>query len=455
MSLNLHPVEEFLIAASVPRDYSHASGTLQRANAILAAHPDVSASSIYAAAVLGDDAGVQRFLSLSPDHATARGGPYGWDALTYLCFSRYLRLDAARSAAFERAAAALLDGGADASTGWWEPTHQPNAVWESALYGAAGVAQHAGVTRLLLERGADPNDEETPYHVPETYDLAVLRVLLASGRLNAESMSTLLLRKADWHDTEGVRLLLEHGADPNRMTRWGFTALHQAIRRDNDLAKITLMFDHGADPRLLTTQENRSAASLAAQRGRGDVLALFDSRGFQIDLEGVERLLAVCARDDARAIEGEVARQPGVVSKLIADGGSLLSIFAGNDNAAGVGHLLDLGVPVDVFFLHGDGYFGIAPLSTALHVAVWRACHAAVALLLARGASVNRRDGSGRSALQLAIRACVDSYWSGRRSPRSVELLLAAGASVDGIVLPTGYDAIDGLLAPRLPQARP
>jgi hypothetical protein len=28
------------------------------------------------------------------------------------------------------------------------------------------VAHNADLTRLLLERGADPNDNETPYHAP-------------------------------------------------------------------------------------------------------------------------------------------------------------------------------------------------------------------------------------------------------------------------------------------------
>ena len=47
-----------------------------------------------------------------------------------------------------------------------EQNHQPAAEWESVIYGAAGVAKHPELTRLLLERGADPNDEETPYHAP-------------------------------------------------------------------------------------------------------------------------------------------------------------------------------------------------------------------------------------------------------------------------------------------------
>lgn len=59
---------------------------------------------------------------------------------------------------------------------------------------------------------------------------------------------------------------------------------------------------------------------------------------------------------------------------------------------------------------------------------------------------MNIPDGKGRTPLMLAVRACVDSYWTDRRSPQSVAALLAAGASKDGIQLPTGYDRIDSLL---------
>ena len=92
-------------------------GTLERADAILAAHPEIASSDIHSAAILGDDAAVRRFLELDPGNATAKGGPRGWDALTHLCFSKYLRLDRARSAGFVRAAQALLDAGASANTG--------------------------------------------------------------------------------------------------------------------------------------------------------------------------------------------------------------------------------------------------------------------------------------------------------------------------------------------------
>lgn len=79
---------------------------------------------------------------------------------THPCFSRYLCLDPARSDGFVRAAKALLDAGANANTGWYEADHQPQPEFESVLYGAAGIAHHAELTRLLLERGADANDDE-------------------------------------------------------------------------------------------------------------------------------------------------------------------------------------------------------------------------------------------------------------------------------------------------------
>jgi ankyrin repeat protein len=66
--------------------------------------------------------------------------------------------------------------------------------------------------------------------------------------------------------------------------------------------------------------------------------------------------------------------------------------------------------------------------------------------LIERGAPVDVPDAKGRTPLMLAVRACVDSYWKDCRSPESVAALLAAGASTDGIGLPTGYVEIDALL---------
>jgi hypothetical protein len=85
-SLN-DPVSAFIEAACSPR-HGHKSGTLDKAQMILAQYPHVATSSIYTAAILADEVTVRAFLAGGRTSATAKGGPLGWDALTYLCFSR-------------------------------------------------------------------------------------------------------------------------------------------------------------------------------------------------------------------------------------------------------------------------------------------------------------------------------------------------------------------------------
>jgi ankyrin repeat protein len=442
------PVAAFIEVACVPRHTSHGSGTLEHAEMILSRYPHIAASSIHAAAILADESAVRNFLSRDSNSAGAKGGPYGWDALTYLCFSRYLRLDRARSEAFVRTARALLDAGAGANTGWYEMIDHPNPrpIFESAIYGAAGIARHPELTFLLLERGADPNDEEAPYHVPEGYDNTVLKILLESGRLNNSSLACMLVRKTDWHDEEGLRLLLENGADPSTQPKFGDNALHHGLRRDNGLKVIELLLDYGADPALRSDRDGRSAIVIAARRGRGDVLHLFEQCRTPFALYGVDRLITACAKGDLESIERLVASEPHLVEELIREGGTLLAEFASNGNVDGLRCLLDLGVSPSALYREGDAYFDIAQNSTALHVAAWRAWPSAVKELIARGAPVNASDAKGRTALALSVKACVDSYWTGRRSPDSVAALLEAGASVAGIAIPSGYEEIDKLL---------
>jgi ankyrin repeat protein len=298
---------------------------------------------------------------------------------------------------------------------------------------------------LLLERGADPNDEETPYHVAETRNNDVLRVLLESNRLSTDSVTTLLVRKADWHDLEGMRLLLETGADPNRLTRWSYNALHQSVRRDNSMQMIELLIEHGADPSLPNGSDGRSATAIAARRGRGSAVALFQERG-AAPLVEVDALIAACALNEPGTIHARIAEHPDLRAQLIRQGGTLLAEFAGNGNAEGVRCLLDCGISPSALYREGDGYFGIATDSTALHVAAWRAWPAVVKELIARGTPIDALDGRGRTALQLAIKACVDSFWTARRSPESVAALLDAGASMVGVDLPSGYAEVDALL---------
>jgi len=280
--------------------------------------------------------------------------------------------------------------------------------------------------------------------VIETRDNTVLKILLESGKFNSRSLSTLLLRKCDWHDAAGLRVILEHGGDPGGKGTLGKTALHQSVLRDNDLEMIEMLLDHGADP-TAADRDGNSAIVVAARRGRARALDLFKSRGFPVRLSGVDELIAACACDQKEALI-KFATDEKIRQELIALGGTLLVEFSGVGNLAGVRNLLDLGVSVNAPHGNGDLYFDVTRDSTALHVAAWRARHEVVRELIRGGATVNAKDSKGRTALQLAVKAAADSYWIELRSPASVRALLEAGASREGIGLPTGYDEVDRLL---------
>jgi ankyrin repeat protein len=298
----------------------------------------------------------------------------------------------------------------------------------------------------LLKYGADPNDEEAVYHSPEGYENESMEALVETGRMTTHSLSIMLLRKLDWHDESAVGYLLEHGADPNFAWRGGYPALHHALARSNGLVFFALLFEYGADAG--QTSHGISVAVRAAREGRNDVLGLLEQIGSTLDFQGVDRLIAACAAGYADAIKIIAARSPELRQELLSMGGDLLARFSLNANEAGVRRLIELGVDVNAPYIRGDGYFDIAGGSLAIHVAAWLDYSRIVKLLIENGSQIDTPDVKGRTPLALAIKACVDSYWKGRRTPDSVKALLDAGASTNGIVIPTGYDEIDVLLRP-------
>jgi len=75
--------------------------------------------------------------------------------------------------------------------------------------------------------------------------------------------------------SEIVRLLLEHGADPDAPDRAGYTPLHASAEND-DLESTRLLIDAGADP-TRADPDGRSPADFAREKGHDAVAELLAS----------------------------------------------------------------------------------------------------------------------------------------------------------------------------------
>jgi hypothetical protein len=108
------------------------------------------------------------------------------------------------------------------------------------------------VVRLLLEHGADPN-------------------------IKNENGRTPLHWAAREDHVEVARLLLEHGADPNIQDKDGLTPLHVAAFYGH-VEVVELLLEHGADPNI-QDKYGDTLLHWAASKGRVDVVKLLLAHG--------------------------------------------------------------------------------------------------------------------------------------------------------------------------------
>jgi len=379
---------EMLIAAT-------RAGDFRGAESLLAADPALARASIHVAAALGEVETVEGMLRRDPAAASAHGGPYGWPPLLYLCFSRYLRSDSPRSRRMVRIAKLLLEAGADPNafyTSDEDPEHP-----QTALYGAAGIANNAELTRLLLEAGADPNDgdpgmgPESLYHASEFDDTACLKLILDAGP-DRDKISYCLARKLDFEDPEGTRLYLEAGADPNFRTPWAAneTRLHKALRNRRSPEVVGLLLEYGADPDARSA-EGITPYALAVRMGEDESADLLRRAGAsEEDARQFDRFLGACSRADRRAVDAMLSERPDLVRSLASRDRRTFPDAARFGRTDAVRLMLDVGFPIGE-----PGDEGM----TALHWAAWFGHVETVSVLLERGAPLEARNHYGGTVL--------------------------------------------------------
>ena len=222
-------------------------GRRDHAEALLALDPDLGARGARRGARARRGRAGARGARARPRRRRARpAGAREWLPLLYVAHSAFLGGE--RTDGLLACARALLDAGADPDSSWQHPEF--GAL--GALYGAAGVAHEPRMTALLLEAGANPDDDESVYHATETSDDTCLRLLLDAGA-RVEGTNA-LAHALDTEEPAKVRLLLDHdaGHEVERSLLW-------AIYRGRSPEVIRLLVEHGADVQRLGRAERAHA----------------------------------------------------------------------------------------------------------------------------------------------------------------------------------------------------
>jgi ankyrin repeat protein len=293
--------DEFLVLACLRYGADDTPARWERAARVLAQHPEITRSSIHAAAAAADRDAVAALLDADPALAAREGGPYGWEPLLYLVYARHdagLSEDAAVGTA-----RLLLEHGADPNAGYlWHGLPSPFTALTGALGGGEGARPahpHGFVlAELLLDAGADPNDAQALYNRQFDSDDRHLVLLLGRGlgrgdggpwraRLGqaTDSPVTMVRRQLWWaivHDMrDRVELLVESGVD----------------------FRTPFVLD-GGSPSWQRSSDGRTPAEVAALAGCPELVEWLVARGAARPRgDGVDGLVAALLADDRAAVD--------------------------------------------------------------------------------------------------------------------------------------------------------
>jgi ankyrin repeat protein len=361
---------------------------------ILQAHPEIARANLYTAVVCGELEAVERILKERPqmarekssataaDRAAVGGaedifkdiGPKGWEPLLYLCFTR-LPLAKPNDNAVT-IARLLLDHGAD-----------PNAYFMAGssrytpLVGAIGEGeenrpphpQRDALTRLLLERGAQPYDGQVIYNINFHGQILWYVKLMYEFAVKAG-------RQADWEDPEWH--MLDQGPYGSG-ARWH---LGTAIK-NNDFELAEWSLAHGANPNAAPPQDKRfSQRSLYEEAVRlahtemAELLVRHGAKRSTTALEDEDVFLSACFQLDRVAAHAQLEAHPEYLRSPLA-----MHTAAELDRADVVDLLLELGISPDV---EDDKRGNPRPL----HIAAYNGSVQVAALLIKRGAKIDPVD---------------------------------------------------------------
>jgi len=287
-------------------------GRPTRARQLLAEHPELASASIYTAAAVGDVAAARAWLAADPAIAGRDGGPHRWPPLLYAAFSRVDTTQAGHSTL--EVAGLLLEHGADPNAGY-VPDGDPPPVTalSGAFRGQDPINQPAHpygpqLARMLLDAGADPNDQRALDHAGRyPHDDGYLPLFLSYG-LGRGSGGPWRARLGHVLPTPAalVEDELRYAAMMDRPERVRLLLRHRA--------ELDLNLDATVD----APEGPYTAHDMAVLAGNADIAERLAAVGARVrPLEPVDQLLAACMRADHTEVQRLLTGDQGLAQRAV------------------------------------------------------------------------------------------------------------------------------------------
>lgn len=421
-------VESFIDAAI--------AGRLEDARQLWNENRELLRQNVASASIAGDVGAVKGIVQGSPSIVNEGVPPKKAPVLCYVCSSR-LVADSEFETGILETVAFLLASDADPNSFTW--SDWGGEKWrETALYGAAGVLNHAGLTKLLLRAGADPNDGaidngvyrgESLYHACDHPGHNECLHLILEAKPAQPALDYCILRKLDFEDIEGVKLFIEHGA--NLKAAKPRTALSHAILRGRSIEMLKLLLDSGADPNT-PDEDGTTAYGLSRRLGNREASALLELYGAVGNFGPHDAILIAAADGDRERVRElsqahpEILEQMSDLGRQANDGAALGSAGQVLHDMARLGHkvaveaLLDLGWSPGVTNQYNE---------TPLHWACVAGRAEVAELLTSRGAPMDIRE-KGHHCIPIEWITWGSLNWNEPFGDygRTIEVMLNAGS---------------------------